>query len=183
MKTHPLLKIPVFIVLLAVVHGGISMLFPPSLPAEIVQFDRYLAQGVDVLYLGDSTLLLPFGEVTTGEILQELLPDQRVGQIAHPAYGLDLFYDYAAYVDRHGGWSPTLVLPINLRSFSPAWDMRPAYQFEKESKILALGLPWARLLFRPLEVFGFFRAIDQPAGLSGYAGLRWRRARRASQGF
>ncbi|MBN2393700.1 MAG: hypothetical protein JXR84_23410, partial [Anaerolineae bacterium] len=128
-----------------------------SLPAEIVQFDRYLEQGVDVLYLGDSTLLLPFGEVTTGEILQELLPDRRIGQVAHPAYGLDLFYDYAAYVDRHGGWPTTLVLPINLRSFSAAWDMRPAFQFEKESKILALGLPWARLFFRPLDVFGFFR--------------------------
>jgi len=157
MKSQPLLKIPVFIALLVLVHGGISLLFPAALPDEIVQFDRYLEQGVDVLYLGDSTLLMPFGEVTTGEILQELLPDRRVGQVAHPAYGLDLFYDYAAYVDRHGGWSTTLVLPINLRSFSPAWDMRPAFQFEKESRILALGLPWARLFLRPLEVFGFFR--------------------------
>ncbi|MGC9395368.1 MAG: lipase family protein [Anaerolineae bacterium] len=150
-------KIPVFIILLVVVHSGISVLFPASLPAEIVQFDRYLDQGVDVLYLGDSTLLLPFGEVTTGEILQELLPDRRVGQVAHPAYGLDLYHDYTAYVDRHGNWSTTLVLPVNLRSFSPAWDMRPAFQFEKESKILALGLPRARLFLRPLEVFGFFR--------------------------
>ena len=157
MKTQPLVKISVFIVLLVVIHSGISLLFPASLPAEIVQFDRYLEQGVDVLYLGDSTLLLPFGEVTTGEILQELLPDRRVGQVAHPAYGLDLFYDYAVYAERHGGRATTLVLPINLRSFSPAWDMRPAFQFEKESKILALGLPWARLFLRPLDVFGFFR--------------------------
>jgi hypothetical protein len=34
--------------------------------------------------------------------------------------------------------------------------MRPAYQFEKERRILALGLPWARLLLRPLEIFGYF---------------------------
>jgi len=156
MKTQPLLKIPLFILLLIVVHVGIATLFPAPLPDQVVQLDRYLEQGVDVLYFGDSTLLMPFGEVTTGEILQELLPDRRIGQVAHPAYGLDLFYDYAAYVDRHGGWSSTLVLPVNLRSFSPAWDMRPAFQFEKESRILALGLPWARLLFRPLDVFGFF---------------------------
>jgi hypothetical protein len=71
-----------------------------------VQFDRYLAEGVDVLYLGDSTLMLPVGEVTTGEILQELLPDRTIGQVAHPAYGLDLFYDYVAYMDRHGGTAP-----------------------------------------------------------------------------
>ncbi len=157
MKTHPLLRIPVFLLLLLLGHVAISMLFPPALPEEIVQFDRYLAEGVDVLYLGDSTLMLPVGEVTTGEILQELLPERHIGQIAHPAYGLDLFHDYTAYMDERGGRPQTLVVPINMRSFSPAWDMRPAYQFEKESKILAMGLPWARLLLRPLEVFGFFQ--------------------------
>jgi len=157
MKTHPLLKASVFVVLLVVVHSGMSILFPPSLPAEIVQFDRHLAQGVDVLYLGDSTLLLPLGEVTTGEILQELLPDQRVGQVAHPAYGLEVFHEYAAHMERHGASPQTLVLPINLRSFSPAWDRRPAFQFTKERRILALGHPWARLLLRPLDAFGFFQ--------------------------
>lgn len=157
MKTKPLVKSSVFLVLLVVAHSGISMLFPASLPAEIVQFDRYLTQGVDVLYLGDSTLMLPVGEVTTGEILQELLPERRVGQIAHPAYGLELFHDYAAHTNRHGASPQTLVVPINLRSFSPAWDMRPAFQFTKESRILAMGLPWARLLLRPLEVPGYFQ--------------------------
>jgi len=157
MKMQPILKASIFLVLLVVVHSGISALFPPSLPAEIVEFDRHLTQGVDVLYLGDSTLLLPLGEVTTGEILQELLPDRQVGQVAHPAYGLELFYEYAAHMDRHGASPQTLVLPINLRSFSPAWDRRPAYQFTKERRILALGHPWARLLLRPLEAFGFFR--------------------------
>lgn len=166
MKTQPLLKTLAFLVLLVVVHSGISMLFPASLPAEIVQFDRYLAQGVDLLYLGDSTLMLPVGEVTTGEILQELLPDRRVGQVAHPAYGFELFHDYAAHMDRHGASPQTLVLPINLRSFSPAWDKRPAYQFEKESTILEMGLPLARVLLRPLEAFGFFRpSISQQAFL------------------
>ncbi len=157
MKPQPLLKILAFLLLLALAHGAISMIFPASLPTEIVQFDRYLEEDVDVLYLGNSTLILPIGEVTTGEILQELLPDRRIGQVAHPAYGLDLFYDYAAHMHRHGAAPQTLVLPINLRSFSPAWDMRPAYQFEKESRILTLGLPWARLLLRPLEVFGYFK--------------------------
>jgi len=157
MKTRPLFKTSVFLVLLMVLHSGVAALFPPSLPAEVEKFDRLLAQGVDVLYLGDSTLLLPLGEVTTGEILQELLPERQVGQVAHPAYGLGVFHDYAAHMDRHGTSPQTLVLPINLRSFSPAWDKRPAYQFTKERRILALGHPWARLLLRPLEAFGFFQ--------------------------
>ena len=154
MSRQPWFKVTAFLLLLVSAHGAISIIFPAPLPDEIVQFDRYLEEGVDVLYLGDSTLVLPAGEVTTGEILQELLPDRHIDQIAHPAYGLDLFYDYVAHMDRHGAWPRTLVLPINLRSFSPAWDMRPAYQFERERGILALGLPWARLLLRPLAIFG-----------------------------
>jgi hypothetical protein len=134
MKTKPLVKSSVFLVLLVVAHSGISMVFPASLPAEIVQFDRYLTQGVDVLYLGDSTLMLPVGEVTTGEILQEHLPKHRVEQIAHPAYGLELFRDYAAHMNRHGAAPQTLVVPINLRSFSPAWDMRPAFSHRSASR-------------------------------------------------
>ncbi len=157
MSRQPWFKVTAFLLLLASAHGAISIIFPVPLPDEIVRFDRYLDEGVDVLYLGDSTLMLPVGEVTTGEILQELLLDRDIGQIAHPAYGLDLFYDYTAYMDRHDRWPQTLIVPINLRSFSPAWDMRPAYQFEQERRILAMGLPWARLLFRPLEVFGYFR--------------------------
>lgn len=153
-----LFKVLIFLIVLALLHVLVSILFPAPLPDEIVQFDRYLTQGVDLLYLGDSTLVLPAGEVTTGEILQELLPDRQIGQTAHPAYGLDLFQSFVAYIGRRGAWPRTIVLPVNIRSFSPEWDMRPAYQFEKETRILAMGLPWARFLFRPFNVFGLFRS-------------------------
>ncbi|MBN1581574.1 MAG: hypothetical protein JXA89_12795 [Anaerolineae bacterium] len=153
----PLLKVFAFLILLVLIQGLVSILFPAPLPAKIVQFDRYLTQGIDLLYFGDSTLVLPAGEVTTGEILQELLPNRQIGQTAHTAYGLDLFQSLVAYTDRRGAWPRTLVLPVNMRSFSPEWDMRPAYQFEKETKILAMGLPWARFFFRPFNVFGLFQ--------------------------
>ena len=157
MKTHPLTRLLLFLLLLLVAHSVVSLAFPAQLPTEVLEFDRYLDEGVDVLYLGDSTLLLPVGGVTTGEILQELLPEQKIGQIAHPAYGLEVFYDYVTYMDRSGSWPQTLVLPINIRSFSPAWDMRPAYEFTTERRILGMGLPLARFLYRPLDVFGYFQ--------------------------
>lgn len=152
-----LLKGLAFVLLLAGLHGIASVLFPAPLPPEIVAFDRHLTQGVDLMYLGDSTLALPAGDVTVGEILQELLPDQRVAQTAHPAYGLDLFQSLVEYIDRRDAWPRTLVLPVNMRSFSPEWDMRPAYQFERETRVLALGLPWARVLYRPFDAFGVFQ--------------------------
>jgi acetyl esterase/lipase len=142
-----------FLVLLQIL---VSIVFPAEIPPEIVRLDEYLADGVDIVYFGDSTLSLPEGEVTTGEILQELLPDYVVGEISHPAYGLDLYLNYIKYIVRSNHHPDTIIVPINMRSFSPEWDMRPAYQFEKETKILTLGVPLSRMFFRPLKVFGLF---------------------------
>jgi pimeloyl-ACP methyl ester carboxylesterase len=151
-----------FLVLLQIL---VSMVFPAEIPPEIVRLDEYLADGVDIVYFGDSTLSLPEGEVTTGEILQELLPDYMVGQISYPAYGLDLYLNYVKYIVRSNHHPDTIIVPINVRSFSPEWDMRPAYQFERETKILTLGVPLSRMLFRPLKVFGLF---DPPISQSQF---------------
>jgi len=144
-----------FLVLLQIL---VSIVFPAEIPPEIVRLDEYLADGVDIVYFGDSTLSLPEGEVTTGEILQELLPDYVVGEISHPAYGLDLYLNYVRYIVRSNYHPDTIIVPINMRSFSPEWDMRPAYQFEGETKILTLGVPLSRMFSRPLKVFGLFNS-------------------------
>ena len=142
-----------FLVLLQIL---VSIVFPAEIPPEIVRLDESLADGVDIVYFGDSTLSLPEGEVTTGEILQELLPDYVVGEVSYPAYGLDSYLNYVKYIVRSNHHPDTIIVPINMRSFSPEWDMRPAYQFEKETKILTLGVPLSRMFFRPLKVFGLF---------------------------
>ncbi len=151
-----------FLVLLQIL---VSIVFPAEIPPEIVRLDEYLADGVDIVYFGDSTLSLPEGEVTTGEILQELLPDYVVGEISYPAYGLDLYLNYVKYIVRSNHHPDTIIVPINMRSFSPEWDMRPAYQFERETKILTLGVPLSRMFFRPLKVFGLF---DPPISQSQF---------------
>ena len=154
MKTPPLAKIAVFIVALVLAHVGISMLFPAPLPAEVVQFDRYLAEGVDVLYLGDSTLMLPVGEVTTGEILQELLPGRRIGQIAHPAYGSTCSRLRCLHGPHGAGRRRRPA--VNFRSFSRHGTCvgLPVREGTPDS---GDGPAPARLFLRPLEVFGFFR--------------------------
>lgn len=155
-----------FALLLVVLQFLVSALFPAPIPEEIVRLDEHLAAGADVVYLGDSTLFHPVGEVTTGEIVQEMLPDHRVAEVSHPAYGLDLYLSYVQYIVRQERRPQAIVLPINMRSFSPEWDRRPGYQFEKEKKVLFLGPRLARMLARPLEILGAFEPdITQEAFL------------------
>jgi pimeloyl-ACP methyl ester carboxylesterase len=149
-------RLGMFACLLVVLQFGVSAAFPARVPGEVLRLEGYLDKGVDIVYLGDSTLTYPVGEVTTGKVLQEMLPDLVIGEVAHPAYGMDLYERYVQYVVRTGRRPGTIVLPINMRSFSPEWDRRPGYQFEQEKKVLSLGLFAARILARPLEVFGAF---------------------------
>ena len=147
-------RLLLFVSLLILVHVLVSVAFPVELPPEVLRLDEHLRDGVDVHYFGDSTLYYPVGEVTTGEILQEMLPDRTVGQISHSAYGLDVYLHYLRYVVHSGHLSQTVVIPINLRSFSPEWDMRPAYQFAKEKQVLTLGPALSSLFLRPFGVMG-----------------------------
>ena len=152
-------RLLLFVFLLILVHVLLSVAFPVEMPPEVLRLDEYLGDEVDVLYFGDSTLYYPVGEVTTGEILQEVLPDHTVAQIAHSAYGLDVYLQYLRYVVRSAHQPQKVIVPINLRSFSPEWDMRPAYQFAKEKQVLTFGLDLSRLFLRPLGVFGL---LDSP---------------------
>lgn len=140
----------------------VSGLFPPQIPQEVLRLQEYLAAGVDIVYLGDSTLFYPIGQVTTGELLQEIVPEYRVGEISHAAYNLDLYLHYVRYILRGDSRPHTIIIPINMRSFSPEWDLRPGYQFTKVKKMLNMGLWFSRVFARPLEILGFYEPpIDQ----------------------
>jgi acetyl esterase/lipase len=161
------IQLSIFVLVLAVAQVLVAGLFPAEIPPEILHLDAYLADGVDVIYFGDSTLIYPLGQVTTGEILQEMLPNATVGEIAHPAYNLDLYLHYVRYILRAPRQPRVIIVPVNMRSFSPEWDMRPGYQFEEEKKTLALGPVLARVLARPLAILGAFRSpISQAAFLN-----------------
>ena len=151
-----------FIKLLLFVAALLSMqmvgatLYPPDLPDEILQLDRHLRNGADIIFLGDSTMIYPAGEVSTAEILQEFQPLRIVGQVAHAAYNLDLYRYYAGYIARFYQRPKVVIIPINMRSFSPEWDLRPIYQFEPEKAVLIYG-PWlAAIFYRPVDILGGF---------------------------
>lgn len=129
---------------------------PPELPDEILALDEQLQNGIDILYLGDSTLIYPTGEPTIPEILREMRTDYAIGDVAHPAYNLDLYERYVNYLVANKYQVESVIIPINMRSFSPEWDLRPSYQFEREKAILTYGPRLSTLFYRPFDTFGLF---------------------------
>ncbi len=121
--------------------------------------NTYLERPLDVLYLGDSTIEYRHkGDTDRRSIvrmLRDMVPGLRVKRLTHAAYQLDVYAAYCRYIvsceRRH---KPRFVIiPINMRSFSPHWDMKPEYQFEREKIILMGGL--RHVFYRPLRIFKY----------------------------
>jgi acetyl esterase/lipase len=150
------LKLIAFSIILLILQLAVSAMHPPELPEEILALEQQLRAGVDIVYLGDSTLIYPEGEPSIPEILRELLPNQKIGDVAHPAYQLDLYERYVNYLVEHKAQVKAVIIPINMRSFSPEWDLRPTYQFEREKTILTYGPVLATIFYRLFDTFGLF---------------------------
>jgi len=154
------------VLVLAILQVLTTAAFPVDLPPEILRLDADLAENASIVYLGDSTITLPAGEVTTGEILKEMLPECTVAEIAHPAYNLHLYQYYVRHIVHSANPPRVIVVPVNMRSFSPEWDRRPGYQFVEEKVVLTLGPLLSQVLWRPMQAFGGFEPkISQEAFL------------------
>ena len=89
-------------------------------------------------------------------LLQRILPAARVAKITHASYQSDVYAAYAEYIVRKGYHPKFVIIPINLRSFSPEWDRQPLWQFEKEKLTLAMKDTFWMKFYQPLAVLKFF---------------------------
>jgi hypothetical protein len=94
-----------------------------------------------ILYLGDSVLERISWSDKDRRVLPVMVAD-RLGSrklmmhISHSAYHLKVYY-YLLRALEYTRQKPRLViLPINIRSFSPQWDLNPNWQFDDEIEAL-----------------------------------------------
>jgi hypothetical protein len=126
---------------------------------NIQRLNTYMTRPLDVLYFGDSTVwYCPETDTDKRSIdrmLRSMIPHLKLGCITNAAYQADVYAAYCQYiVSQEKKHKPRLiVIPINMRSFSPQWDRKPQYQFEKKKIILSGGLKHA--FYRPLRIFKY----------------------------
>ena len=94
-------KLTAFVAILLAFQVVVSAMRPSDLPQEILELDQQIQAGVDIIYFGDSTLIYPEGESTIPEILRGLLGYHTLGDVAHPAYQLDLYERYVNLEDNY----------------------------------------------------------------------------------
>jgi len=129
-------------------------------PSTVREFDLHMTNSVDIVYFGDSTLYRGRPEEThaptTPQLLGNLLPEKTIGSVVHDAYDPRLIAAFCDHLIRQPHRPEAIIVPINLRAFSPERSRRPEYQFVREILHLRYDskLFWA--FYRPLAAFGLF---------------------------
>lgn len=174
------LKTLVLLALVLLLQMAVVAVWPPRIPEEVRTFDDALAKKTDVVFFGDSTVFWSTpGDATTESIATKLhnrLPGRSLHEVSHRAYHLGLYVDYCRRIAASRNRPRLVVVTINMRNFSPHWDMRPEWQFEDLRVNLAhLDNPLFRIFHTPLSIFKIFKmeiARDQYLNTPVYDGLR-----------
>lgn len=135
---------------------------------ELTQLKKYLREKVDIIYFGDSTNITvgkdDSDHRTIAGMLHDMASQWSLGSVVHPAYHIGIYLEFCKYLVRQGYRPVVIIIPINMRSFSPDWDRRPHYQYEIQKIILKGGLLKSILLafYKPLMMFKYnFFTISQ----------------------
>lgn len=94
----------------------------------------------DILYLGDSVVERIADEDVDkrnlGELVTHLCSGYNIGCITHTAYNPEVYYYMLRALDHVKSKPKCVILPVNMRCFSPQWDLNPYWQFNEELKML-----------------------------------------------
>lgn len=156
-----LIKLILFFLIVGMLQW-LAVLFGPGMSFDNLELlEKFFKKPMDVLILGDSTNWFfaddDKDKRSISGMLKEIIPQYSTRSIAHAAYHMDVYAAFCQYIAgqkrRQIRIPEIIIIPINMRSFSPEWDMRPDYQFVKE-KIILQGGPML-FFYRPLRVLKY----------------------------
>jgi hypothetical protein len=138
-----------------------------------LRLDEILADRADTVALGDSTMRWTNPEEpdkrTLADFLQDALPTRRLRLLQGDGSRLLVYEYHVRYLAESPAKPRDIILPINLRSFSPIWDEKPGFQARIEILRFRWGDTFALGLLRPMATFGIYKL--NPISLSEWGEL------------
>ncbi|MFA5830738.1 MAG: hypothetical protein WC878_02805 [Candidatus Paceibacterota bacterium] len=125
-------------------------------PPELSVVNDRLKNHYRFLYYGDSVIdtFSPYDNdvATISEMASRKEPKILLGNVSHPGYHATVYEEMTDYIARSSNKPEAIVVEINLRSFSPEWDMKPEYQFPKEKFLYTIRPAFLGAFYNPLAV-------------------------------
>jgi len=158
-----IVKLILFFLIVSVLQLLVDSFAPGMSFDNLVRLDKSLKKSPDILIFGDSTDWYTADEDkdkrSISLMLKKMIPRYSIVSITHPAYHPDVYAAFCQYIVRQKNQPRVIVVPINMRCFSPEWDMSPHYQFIKERIILEGGLK--KVFYKPLRVLNVFKEVTR----------------------
>ena len=90
-----------------------------------------------ILFFGDSVMERISRHDKDNRTIDEMLSDflkkkESVVSLSNSGYQLEVFYNYLLVVEKLKTYPVQVIIPINIRSFSPQWNLNPAYQYNSQ---------------------------------------------------
>ena len=135
---------------------------------EFEMLKKYLAEHIDIIFFGDSSVYThdkvhDTDKRTIRQMLQDTIPDLKVMPVMHPAYHMDLYLEFCKYISENENKPKAVIVPVNIRSFSPEWDLQPMYQFTEEKAVISnsvISTFLYNVFNKPLKVFKYAYDTD-----------------------
>jgi hypothetical protein len=122
--------------------------------------DVHRADGVTAIHFGDSVLThvadRDGDRRTLHQMVQEEAAGERMGTVQGDASTMELYHACAVYLARNDRRPHRLLIPVNLRSFSLEWDLRPEYQARVDRLRLRVGDLLALGFLTPLSLWKIY---------------------------
>lgn len=132
------LKLFLFIGIVCIAQFFIWKLFPFSPPSSVNIVNTY--SHIDIVYFGDSSLKSVAkkdpDQRSMYTMLGDIFPQYIVQEFQHDSYQPEIYALLAKEISYHKDIPTYIIVPINLRAFSPEWDLRPGFQFNDEKVYL-----------------------------------------------
>lgn len=150
------------VIFLSIIIGLQILIAVIEVPIPLISsLNSLLKEKPQIVYLGDSVIQhvadYDKDQSSIAEILRRLEKTQSIGDGSSSAHHLGIYEAVISYIANFESKPEAVILPINLGSFSPQWDQRPEYQFEKEMFALTNHSRLITSFYRPLAIF---RAIN-----------------------
>lgn len=158
-----IIKLILFFLIVGVLQFLVDSFAPGMSFDNLVRLDKFLKKSPDILIFGDSTNWYTAEDDkdkrSISMMLKKMIPQYSIASITHPAYHPDVYAAFCQYIVRQKNQPRVIVVPINMRCFSPEWDMNPHYQFVKEKIILEGGL--RRIFYKPLRLLNILKEVTR----------------------
>ena len=127
--------------ILIIVLGVFRFMF--STPSSEKNILKIISNDNEIIYFGDSVLNADHKNINTPSSMVNIF-QERIGkevlEISGTAFTPFMYDKYFDVIKKYSAKTKLVIIPINMRAFSSAWNKVPEYQFEQECALLSIIL-------------------------------------------